>query len=725
MAEIENKPRAENTTNLVEELYFGTAEKTQAESAYHGDSYLKPYPPDDIWQKSGDFSIYEDMKNDDQVNIALQLKKDLVVGSGWSIVTEESGDNELADDIYQRLSEDPEIALDEHLEELIDCAYSYGFACSEKIFKLRDDQSLTLKELKTRHPDTWLIHTDKYGNIEKYEQRAADENLDINPKSLIHYINQRRYQNPYGTSDLRACYSAYFVKRHIIRYYSIFLEKYSSPTPVARYDANIPQSKADEIFDIIKKFQTKTALAIPKNFEIEFLEASKNGEAYTRGIDLFNMFIGRSLLVPDLMGFSGSETSGGSFSLGKEQMEIFFKHIARRRKQLERIVNRHIVQPLVVYNYGNVENFPKFIFNPISEDNALDFARTFLEAVKGRVYKPSEEEVNHFRSLIKFPEGDVEFKDEPAGPFGGFSGQPNKEEQNIEKGEGLDAKEEELKKEDVKEYKSVYDSPAGNYSDKVDFKAIEAQLNNAKENIMSEVLPLIKEQIFDIEEQIQKKKILLGNGKPERIDTIKLKKLSTLKQLLKKHFKDHFVKNKLIARNELFKRDFSEPLPSEMFLEVLEQENFRYVGDYEYQVTKAVKNRLVKALKDGENISAVLADIDSEIVKLGQVSVERYARTKLTEVMNRARVEEFDSSGAVQGYQFSAIMDDRTTPICRGLHGKKFKKGTEPIPPLHFNCRSVLIPITIFEKYKPDEKVGKTDIGTFLKDNVGKGFPVK
>ena len=44
--------------------------------------------------------------------------------------------------------------------------------------------------------------------------------------------------------------------------------------------------------------------------------------------------------------------------------------------------------------------------------------------------------------------------------------------------------------------------------------------------------------------------------------------------------------------------------------------------------------------------------------------------------------------------------------ICAGLHGKIFPKDKAPNAPLHFNCRSMLIPITKFEDYKIDEKVG-------------------
>lgn len=729
MAEEIAKPKSEDTINLVEDLYFGTAEKTVAESSRHPDSFIKPYNPDDLWQKTGDYSIYEDMRNDDQVHVGMQLKKDLVIGSGWSISTEDENQEDIAKDIYSRLNEDPEYALDEHLDELIETAYSYGFSLSEKIFKLRQDQSLTFKELKTRNPNTWTIHTDKKGNITKFEQHASDQDLDVNPKSLIHYRVNQLHQNPYGKSDLRAAYNAWFSKRHIIRYYSIFLEKHASPTPYAKYDKNTPKSKVKEIFDIIKRFQTKTAIAFPKSFEIDFLQSSSNGEAYIKGINLFNMVIGRSLLMPDLVGLSGSETSGGAFALGKEQMEIFFKHIRRRRHALERIVNRNIVQPLIVWNYGNIDNYPKFKLNPISEADTLEYATKFIEAVKGKIYKPNDEEINHFRSLINFPEGEVQENkapqqspsiDSPNPEFNEDQNQDN-EIEGEEKESMDDIKMEAEKKEFAKPYKQT----PGDYAKKTNFKAIETLLDNSENRIINESRPIIDEIFEDLIDQIQKKKILNTPPKPERIKDLKLKKLKSMQQILKKNFRSHFVESKIMARNELFKQKFATPLPSDEFLKFLETETFSYIGDWEFNVTKKTRVLLQQAIKDGLPLSAVIDNINTDVKKSSLTSIERYSRTKTTEVLNRGRLEEFTESKAVQGYQYSAILDDRTTEICRGLHGKKFKEGNEPVPPLHFNCRSALVPITIFEDFEPDTKVGRTDIDTFIKEKKGSGFSTR
>ena len=59
----------------------------------------------------------------------------------------------------------------------------------------------------------------------------------------------------------------------------------------------------------------------------------------------------------------------------------------------------------------------------------------------------------------------------------------------------------------------------------------------------------------------------------------------------------------------------------------------------------------------------------------------------------------------VYAFQYSAILDDRTTDICRGLDGIIVKPNSveyEMIrPPRHWNCRSILVEILTDEPYKP------------------------
>ena len=98
-AQKEQQPevRAASKENLISEVYTGQAEISYKKSGYVPESFDEPYNPDDLFQKTNDYSIYEDMVNDDQISVCLQIKKDLVIGSGWDIVVGE--DSELQDQI--------------------------------------------------------------------------------------------------------------------------------------------------------------------------------------------------------------------------------------------------------------------------------------------------------------------------------------------------------------------------------------------------------------------------------------------------------------------------------------------------------------------------------------------------------------------------------------------------------------------------------------------------
>lgn len=717
-------PKSSESRNYIAEetLPIQFQEKTFQESALVNDSLLKPYPPDDLWQKRGDWSAYEDMKKDDQVSVALQLKKDLVLGSGWEIVQEEEKDLEIKEFLESSLDEDPDRPLEEMLEEILS-AYDFGFSLSEKIFKKREDGKIVLKVLKTRHPDSWLINTDPHGNINSIKQRGVNTEIEVDPKTLIHYVNKPLFDNPYGTSDLRACYGAWFTKLQIVKYYAIFMEKYASPIPVGKFDKNAPQSAVDKIFDILKRFQAKTAITIPKDVEVEFLEMKGTGDVYVKSIDLFNMFIGRSLLIPDLLGFQGRSSGGaGSQALGREQVDIFLRHINRRRKTLERLVNLHIIQPMVINNFGFVEDYPKFQFKPVKEEDTKEYAKIFIEAMRGKMYKPTEEEINKFRTWIAMPEGPVEFNEplpmpgqEPNKP-----GEPTGEDEEPEEKQPP-PQEQEAQQNNLDPKDNPFNPPHGTkFARALDKSAVRTKMDANIKSILDGASPIMRETFNDLIDQIERKKIV-KNQDSSKIEELKLKNLAKLKQLIKANLRQLFKDGFSMAQAELNKGEFRTPLADEEFLSVLEDETFQFIGDWEYNVRKDARKILFNAIKDGTPLSEVLDKIEIEGAKNAEASIERYVRTKTTEVLNRGRQAYFNSSDVIVGYELSAIDDGRTSDICSGLNGRRFPKGSEPVPPLHFNCRSVLIPITKYDEEQPDDEIPKS-IEEMITDG---GFSIK
>lgn len=736
----EDRMLSHSSDNLIERLYFGTVEQSVQDSALVPSTQLKPFNPDDLFQKDNTYGIYEEMLKDDQISVALRIKKDLVIASGFDIICE---DDEIREDIEKAIYNDTECPFEDQLEEIL-TAYEFGFSVTEKIFAKRDDGTLTLKVLKTRHPASWIIDTDKQGNIKSFKQSSLSSDVDIDPAALIHYVNSPRFQNPYGNSDLRPAYLPWFTKRQVVKYYGIYLEKSASPIPVGKYGENSPASFPEKLLSILKGFKQKTAVVVPKEVDIEWLTNGNQGDAYVKGINLFNMFIGRALFVPDLLGFQGAETSGGSFSLGQQQFQLYAKHVEKRRQVLESLINEHVIKPLVIHNFGFVDNMPEFRLKPIEDENAIEAAKVWLEAVKGRAYKPSDEEINHFRSIIKFPEGEV-VRQEPMpdptqgqNPFAPIGNDPSGNDQNQDD-EYLEMNPSDIEK--MQKFASKpYQFPPGDYHKKVNFKQLERSLDTNIDLIKADTKPIIDLIFQDLYDQLERKRIV-NTGNVERLETIKLRKLKDLKQVLKKSLKKQYLEGKILAQGEIFKSNFAAPIVDDKFLEILEAETFNFIGKWEYNVTEQAKLEMIAAIKDGRSVSSVIDILDQGAKESSNISLERYARTKTTEVLNKGRIAFFNDTGVISGYQYSAIMDGRTSEICSGLDGKIFKKGNEPVPPMHFNCRSILVPITVFEEYEPTETIivnkdnqalktktkdsKEISIDQYIDKNLGAGFSKK
>jgi SPP1 gp7 family putative phage head morphogenesis protein len=114
-----------------------------------------------------------------------------------------------------------------------------------------------------------------------------------------------------------------------------------------------------------------------------------------------------------------------------------------------------------------------------------------------------------------------------------------------------------------------------------------------------------------------------------------------------------------------------------------------------------------EAVLDNESDAEVVRDL-KDLWGVGERQSAAYldtlARTNLFEAMNEARFAEFTDPALgdfVVALEYSAILDDRTTDICESLNGKVYSADSDEWdnirPPNHFNCRSVLVPITAID----------------------------
>lgn len=120
--------------------------------------------------------------------------------------------------------------------------------------------------------------------------------------------------------------------------------------------------------------------------------------------------------------------------------------------------------------------------------------------------------------------------------------------------------------------------------------------------------------------------------------------------------------------------------------------------------TKAIQIGMV----EGEGIGGLVKRIIGSkttpgIMDVSKREAEALVRTSVMQVSGAVRQEMYkDNADVLDGIEVVATLDNRTTPLCRALDGKRFDMNLKPIghgmpypggPPFHWNCRSTIIPL--------------------------------
>ena len=773
---------AQPSTNLF-------AETTKADSSLYNAYNLRPYNPDDIWQKRGNYDIFDEMRTDDQISALLTLKKFFILNGDRDIQCE---DEKIKDFLEMNLDYFYDGFFEKALFNILSCI-DYGYSLTEKIFAYEDvpefGKKIILKKLKTRPPHSFEFDQDDKGNIINIRQdQSKGADIKIDPKKMIHYVYQMEFDNPYGKSELNmGVYRAWWSKNAIIKFWNIYLERFGMPTAVGKYPTGRIANLAD-FKKTLKNLQAKTSITMPTDFEVQLLQAASSGsDGYEKAIDKYNTMIARKMLIPDLFGMSGSETGGGSYALGKEQFNMFYNNIQHERENLERIINKEIIYPLVTWNFGS-KAYAQFKFSQPDNERKEKDLRTWLDAVNTGKIPVTDQHINWFLKQVNAPEIDEkeleeinEQKEEMRESITGNKEEGNDEQEDKKDSEGMAEKDEKGNDEEKPERKekqfAKLSRPITQYEKKVDFAKIDRATTQTEIKYIMQLAAVFKLAINGLIDDIRKRKIIEGR-KLDQINKLQLrhenKVVKTVRDMLNEAYQ---VGAQTAETPRTYKLSPGvEILSNKEIAQLFDVYAYNTAStEYAYILSK-VKPILAESIKSGMGVQETVKlmnqaltaydvdyvidnyekikgiaeshgykDIDSFFQNLGRLTAEEFeaiekyviplasetgafrletiARTTTSTAVNEARLSEFKDLidvGEIAAFQYSAILDNRTTELCRDLDGKIFKTDEAQYynPPNHYNCRSLLIPIFIEEKYEYSEMPAtKREDGNFLKLN--------
>ena len=538
--------------------------------------------------------IYREMLQDDQVKVCSEIRKQARLSSTWDISPGKDNDTraeEMADFIKDCLNRMRGTFEDDLYQ--IYSAIDYGFSISEKVFEVIEKGKwagkIGLRAIKTREPFNYDFKVDPHGNMLgiiytgiSSEDRPINDARTLQPgyfpgvtmrppnnslaslmpgnsqtsnwgtisnpfppEKFIVYSYNMTFGNWYGKSDLAAAFKWWIMKKHGSKFWAVWLERYASPFIWAQYkrDAGLKKSALDAIDDFIRNLSTRQGVRVSDAIEIKTVEFGGQGfKSYEQAIEAYNRYISHAILVPNLIGFSGSQGSGsskggGSYALGRKQFDAFEWMLDKLgRDTAETIVGDQIIKQLIDLNFPDVEEdeYPRFIFTSV-DDETIDIRSKIITLLaQNNLLNPDEEWVREFMTLPKRdPNLPLPQKiqmdrfgnpiQDPNNPNGNQKTNPQdnpKDTKPADKPEDT-PKEDASKKEDQPvENKSEFKEREPNvFEKKLKVKKYKKDIEDADQALFAEAMIAIENVRDDMIDQVKRKKII-ESGDAAAIDKI-------------------------------------------------------------------------------------------------------------------------------------------------------------------------------------------------------------
>jgi len=308
---------------------------------------------------------YDKMMADAQVRQAINDKRFAVISADWDILAagDDAQDKEIADFVRSNMMR--------CRGSVVSVAWSImeylipGYSIAEMNFEpcafgdYRD--KWMLKNIRGKRIQDYEFGCDKYNNIEKlFLVQNYGTKKEIPLWKFVIATYQPQYDRVFGRSDLRAAYKHWFSKDFLLKFWNMWLEMFGSPLRVATLPAN-QMIKDSELQAVLKRLTNNTAITLPGDFKIEFIQAASHGR-FKEAIEYHDKMIAKAILGQTLTGGEGDRV--GSMALGNVHQETREDWVTFLRRDLEEIFNERIIKTLVDMNYPPVDEYPSFVWQP-------------------------------------------------------------------------------------------------------------------------------------------------------------------------------------------------------------------------------------------------------------------------------------------------------------------------------------------------------------------------
>jgi hypothetical protein len=564
----------------------------------------------------------------------------------------------------------------------------FGFYVGEKVFEIKEGK-IWYKKIAQRLQKSLVQWETKEGKdgIQQYAEKDGVWSIYSIPKEKLFYLaHEQEGDNLEGVSILRSAYKHWYYKEQIYKIQAIAAERNSLGLPVGTFENAPSQEEKAEVIEFLKNVRANEEGYILEIGGVSFrFENPNNGGQFDFEpiINHHDRQISKSVLAQ----FLELGVSKGAMSLSEDHSNLFFVALKAIALQICEEIQKQLVKEIVDLNFENVQWYPKLTVSDIGTQNFNDFALV-LERLAGKgLITPDEMTEQHIRKMLNLPEKEEYEK-------------PQKKEEKIVEKKVEDAP----KKKDGKLSLSDenFPRPLTLAETKVDWKKLEKVLDIREEKLM---------KIFSTNSAVMQAKLIAfasayvkgtesGQGFAKAVE----EESKNLKKELQSEFLEIFEEGKAIGIKEVSGTDFATPPEQKRVLkENAEAIARKHANDLANEAYLTANAGIAKQAAQ----SVILAKISQALKNKADLQIEIATNTVASGTINQGigTVQE-NFKDKIWGFQYSAILDTKTSSICRDLDGRVSQNSSLiPTPPCHQRCRSRKVSILLDQSEKPAENL--------------------
>jgi len=306
--------------------------------------------------------LYDDVDRDDHTGSVFQTRQLSVINKVWSIepASDKPEDIKIAEyveNVFKNCNFDS--GRQEGLQGVL-----YGFYPTEIMWDQSEGDVFIKKEgLVPKHPRRFVFNLDRELRLLTPKDMVDGEEL---PGRKFFVFRYGSTDNPYGKGLGQRLWWPVWFKKHGIKYWVIFSEKFGAPTVMGKYPQGTDQTKQNELLDACNAIQQEAGIILPEGFDLSFLEASRKSTVSTHKelAEYMNRQISKVVLGQTLTTELGSS---GSFAASKTHDHVR-DDIVRADANLQgELFNREPVKWIVDFNFPGVTEYPKLVIRTEKE----------------------------------------------------------------------------------------------------------------------------------------------------------------------------------------------------------------------------------------------------------------------------------------------------------------------------------------------------------------------